>query len=784
MLQNNIPKSALTNALTSARRLWSIAIAVAIVSGSCVYLAAKPYDYVSFSYGAESLSRVGYDGVVVETPRIDLPPGRYEVFLDAQVWSGEYSFELFSPDYAGDDNSPGRVFATVPISTPIYDGAGRTRLEINSKYVIRGASLRVTRRDDSGEHFNYDYYDDLRVDGISGENRVFSDAAALAALTVICVAAAAFYLSRRGYKLRGGEYGEAAAIVCCVLAAAVSAAPISRLSLSYGHDIYFHLTRIEGIYEGLLSGQLPVRINPAFISGYGYADPIMYPPLFLYFPAALRLLRVSLTTSYQIFIFAVGLATAAVSSVCFRRFFGRRDLGIFAAAAYTLCLYRLICIFTRAAVGELLAMAFLPAAALGVYETFFGDERRGAGWMTLGFTGLLNSHVISTSIALVSAAVFAVVNIRRLVETRRLMALLSAAAVTLLLNMWILIPMLSIGASDINAVNANRDISGHAVYPAEMFATFIKPSGLSGDVSEPYTAMPLSVGGIFGIGALAFIFKRVTDRAGQKSSSPTIRRREDIIGGGGLYLSIAALFLASVLFPWRTVAAIPVLRDLLALAQFPWRYFGVASVGLTLVLTAAVGLFTRDMPAARRRAALTLCALGVFLAGSPYIDNYSQDSERTAVLPQRYSHLVTYAVGGQEYLRYGTSLDELRYRGPAVRAVGAEISSLSRSFTNIRFSYSNASDGAFAELPLYYYPGYTAVITDEGGGSIAPARAAPGSNGVVRVPLPPGGGTATVRYTAPISYRIAELISLVTAAAVAVLLIRGRRAHRQKLALD
>ncbi|MDR2614975.1 MAG: hypothetical protein LBC28_00180 [Oscillospiraceae bacterium] len=768
------------------RRL--IEAGVALLAAAVVYLSAAPYDYIDVTYYAEDMriaeeapysSRVygagellagGYGGAgaIAETPAEDFPPGRHTYYISAETAGDDFYIELYSPRYSAGDNTEGRVFASADIPA----GNGTTEFRFETSAVIREARLRVGSRGGG---------DGMRFYAITGKYKIFRDAEVLAVLTAAGVLICAGCISRRRDKLRHFEPGEAAAVVCCVLTAAVSALPIARLSLSYAHDIYFHLTRIEGVYEGLLSGQFPVRINPTFIDGYGYADAVMYPPLFIYFPAALRLLRASPTTSYQLFVFGTGLLTSSVSYKCFKRLFGRRDLGIFASAAYTLCLYRLICILTRAAAGELLAMAFLPLLALGMYEAFFGDSRRGARCLVIGFTGLLCSHIISVVIALIACLIFFAVNLRRLKDVRRLTALVSAAVATVLINAWIIVPMLQTAATGLNALYAQRDISEHAVYPAEMFATFVSAFGLSGDVYEPRTEMPLSVGGILGLGALAFVTALAYRRFGNaprgdiEEDARADARRAEKLGAGGLFLALCSLYLASTLFPWSVVANIPVLGSALAIVQFPWRYFGIASVGLVIVLTSAVALLAPE-GGQRRLIALTLCTLGVFLASSPYIDGYSQDPNRTPVLTRKYSHLATYAIGGQEYLRRGSSLDALRARGQTVTASGARITGMSRAFTSITFSYDSAEEGAYAELPLYYYDGYAARD-----GSDAKLSVTEGVNGVVRVALPRGSGEASVGYSEPLSYRAAELVSLAAIVAAAIMAMRRRRRPRRTL---
>ena len=66
-----------------------------------------------------------------------------------------------------------------------------------------------------------------------------------------------------------------------------------------GADWRFHLSRIEGIAQGLRDGQFPVRIYSQAKDGYGYAPSLFYGELFLYFPAVLRLLGMSVQGAYR-----------------------------------------------------------------------------------------------------------------------------------------------------------------------------------------------------------------------------------------------------------------------------------------------------------------------------------------------------------------------------------------------------------------------------------------------------------------------------------------------------
>lgn len=67
---------------------------------------------------------------------------------------------------------------------------------------------------------------------------------------------------------------------------------------------------------------------------------------------------------------------------------------------YTFATYRLTNLYYRAALGESLAMVFLPLLLWGTYEIFYGQEKK---WflMVLGVTGVLESHVLSFEMCLI-----------------------------------------------------------------------------------------------------------------------------------------------------------------------------------------------------------------------------------------------------------------------------------------------------------------------------------------------------------------------------------------------
>ena len=114
-------------------------------------------------------------------------------------------------------------------------------------------------------------------------------------------------------------------------------------------------------------------------------------------PALLYNLWLPLRTCYQVYLFAVTLATCLIAYFSFAKITASRRLGLLGALLYTLSAYRLTCVYTRAAVGEFTAMAFFPLVLLGLYGIYTSDRPRFGDWlpMALGMAAMVQSHLLS-----------------------------------------------------------------------------------------------------------------------------------------------------------------------------------------------------------------------------------------------------------------------------------------------------------------------------------------------------------------------------------------------------
>ncbi|MGN0777080.1 MAG: hypothetical protein ACI4MM_10440 [Candidatus Ventricola sp.] len=525
-----------------------------------------------------------------------------------------------------------------------------------------------------------------------------------------------------------------------------------------GHDLFFHLNRIEGIAAGLRAGQFPVRIHASTLLGYGYAAPQFYPELFLYIPAVMRNLGVSLMASVQVFEMMINLAAAAVCYAGARGVFGERRIALGASALYTLCSYRISNLYVRATLGESLAMIFFPLLLWAMVEVLTRDERK---WplLALAMTGIFMSHLLSTLFAVALCALSALVCVRRLIrEPRRILACVKAALLMLLCSAWFLVPFLDYSRAGINtsvAVMASEHVLRLGAY-------FVGFPGQNDDLPYEATDFAYTVGVVPGL-ALMLGCALMAARLYMRGSRAALGR-EDRLCGGLLALSGLLLLGATAFFPWDWVCRLSrPYSTFFQQIQYPWRLVGVAAP--MMAFAGAWGYLHRETH--RTQTLMAVTALCMLLSGYS-MQVFVQD----VPLLQKEDFCDT-RIGQYEYTYEGTEKGIL-VPGEIVAHDAPEYAAYDydKQGTNLSFTLDVPQGLSSLEVPLLYYPGYRAAADG------AACRVSRGENNVIRLyGVPQGEGIrVTVWYEAPLGWNLAGAASLLGAAALIALLCRmGRR---------
>ena len=213
--------------------------------------------------------------------------------------------------------------------------------------------------------------------------------------------------------------------------------------IPYGDDISFHTYRLEELSEGLRSGMFPVKIQPGWFNGYGYAVGVFYGDLLLYIPAFIRMVGFPLRFAYKLYVLMINCITVVGSYYCFRRISNRKYVGLIASALYSLAIYRLDDLYNRAAVGEYTAMAFLPLIVLGFWMIYSSEhERHRYGWiyLTIGVSGVIEAHVLSVLMVMIFCILFCFLMWKKTFTSKTLFQFIKVVISTLLLNLWFIVP--------------------------------------------------------------------------------------------------------------------------------------------------------------------------------------------------------------------------------------------------------------------------------------------------------------------------------------------------------
>jgi len=544
--------------------------------------------------------------------------------------------------------------------------------------------------------------------------------------------------------------------LCVILIALFASMPLLFHGIYEGHDLFFHLNRIEGIAAGLREGQFPVRIHSSTLLGYGYAAPQFYPEVFLYLPAVLRNLGVSLAACVRVFELLINLAAASVCYLSARSLFDSRRIALGATALYTLCSYRISNLYVRATIGESLAMIFFPLLIWAVYEVLVREEKR---WplMTLAMTGIFLSHLLSTLFAVGLCAVSALICAKKLIrEPRRILACVKAAGLTVLCSAVFLVPFLdSVGGliSTSVAIMANEHVMRLGAY-------FVGFPGQAPDL--PYEALDFAytVGVVPGLAIMlgcAALLVRLY------AQGKDMRLPQDRLCRVFLTLSGVLLLGATELFPWEWACNLPTPYSTFFMQiQYPWRLVGAAAPMMSF---AAAWGFMRE----EKHRTAGLCAIALLCA---VFAGYSMQVIVQDVPMLEKESFCDTRIEQFEYTFPGTEKSALEPGEIVVyHAPEYTVRDYVKRGTTMSFTLDVPQGLSALELPLLYYPGYRVKEGKQ------PCRTMLGTNNVIRVLSLREGTDLHVRvwYEEPLAWTVSVYVSAAGFALLGALLLYGRR---------
>lgn len=542
--------------------------------------------------------------------------------------------------------------------------------------------------------------------------------------------------------------------------------PLYQSGLNNGADLAFHLSRLEGIYKGLRFSdggfQFPVRIQPGWLDGYGYAVSVFYGDIFMYFPALLRAVGFSLEDAYKAYLEIVNAASVFISFYSFRRM-TRNDISALAGSILYAGGMRITLLYS-AMLGGAGGMTFYPLIVAGFYLLFTEDvnskEYRKI-WilLTFGFTGILMTHMISCLMVGLYSVLLCCIMLKKVLRRNTLRELFKAAAAAVLLNLWYLIPLLQYMLHEKLRINSNIAKTAHIEDYYAALKDFTQAGKNLYHLFTDYDALGFSM-----IMILTLYLITIP------------------IQGNGIQVKRCRIFALFTLF---TIIVCTDLFPFVALAkrsrlltkfcqtiQYQHRLMSVAAVmaACLAALFLTLHMFEKKIQyyIVGALCLVTLCQnLQYFTTLSfdaIYLDGIALESR---INKDPYS----YMIGNGEYLPATTRTTEL-----TIEIEYGEQLMVDQVIRNdLSFEMHVENRSAKKEtilLPLLYYGGYASRDRE----SNERLETSSGDNGRVAVTIPPGyNGTFKVAFHEPVMWRISEVVSLVTLAVLIVLICRSSR---------
>ncbi len=541
-----------------------------------------------------------------------------------------------------------------------------------------------------------------------------------------------------------------------------------------GADFTYHLQRIEGVKDGLMSGQFPVRLEPRWLYDHGYADGIFYCNTLLYFPALLRMLGFPICASYNMYCIVLNAATAWIAYFVFYKMFGKRNIGIVCSALYTLSVFRIYKLVITSAVGEGSAFTFLPLVLYGLYRIFtenVEDKQYRTAWISLavGFTGLIQTHVLTCEITALVTIFFCLANLPRVFRKKTFLELVKGAIFAVLVSLWFLVPFLDYYLTqDVHIRHvAARTIQDRGLYLAHLLFHFWTTGTYTpmGDNGMQYSH-PVGIGLVLMVGLGVFLILWFSGAFGKKQDKRIMFLKQTALAG------VLLLLMSLKVFPWDRIQSLhPAAAALVSSLQFPNRFLGWGTVCLTAVFGFCLEYLERQ--GGRRHLLLLATAVAAIATSGMYLTDYVNYEQDYYELYNEEGMGFGY-IAGAEYLIQGTEEAQLTFAGPQA-GPGVEVRDYEKRALGALVVCANQSEReGYVEVPLLLYKGYRAK--DQETGQLLAVTA--GTNQTVRIAVPAHyQGSLEVCFISPFYWRISELISVCT---VAGLVAAGWRYRRKR----
>ena len=522
------------------------------------------------------------------------------------------------------------------------------------------------------------------------------------------------------------------------------------------HDGNYHLYRFATSISAFDDGQKFLQLDADQLQGFGQAPNLFYGPMLSWLVLVVFKITSNLQISLMFLMLVATIATTFGAYYASKKIFKSEKAGFFTALFFTLEPFHVGELLTRGSFSEYLAFVFIPFIILAIYQIIFESKTDFKRIFMLAFSafGIIMNHNLTAVLIAAMAALFVVFNIRKVFSKPKILfSLILAGILAVGFSAIFILPFLEVREVGIyNIFNPDFQkwfyVNGSQVTPADAWlpTNMFRPP--AGHASVVFGLSPVLL--VLTIGFLVF----------RKDIKNENYRRFSMMS-----IIISAIF---VLFSTRIFAFVPAVQNFHSMLQFSQRMLIIQSVLLPFV----AGYFIGEKLKNKREIMITAA-----IASISYIHITTSAIEPGKVsLPMNvgvdYNLVDGISIAMGEYQPIFPKVENVKDisataagyvkktisekgRKADVISGSAKISGFEKKGSRMRLAVSENKNGAEIELPMFYYPGFKAVLN----GKLVKTSYS-NKNRMVSVKLNPGqNGALEVYYGISPATKIGSIVS-------------------------
>lgn len=327
-----------------------------------------------------------------------------------------------------------------------------------------------------------------------------------------------------------------------------------------GDDLPYHVERLNELFENFKRGNLFPGFATYYFKKIGYPVNIFYPWITLIPFVCIRFIVKNPVSSIYLGISFYTFLTMLFTYHLTMRISKHRLQSFVTSILYAFCAYRTIDAFARFALGEFIALTFIPLVFYGLYSVLFADYK---DWyyLGIGLSFVALSHVLSTFIYSLTLLFIFLCSFYFIDQKKqRLISLIKSVVLFFLSSAIFIFPFLEQISFQTFSQPSIYRLSNYSLQLSELVL-----QSLNNNLDTAIT----SGGSTYNIGIVLLIV--VFIGFFQYKVWNSIYRFTFILG-------ISLAIFSTNLIPWISLQ-----HTMLSLIQFPWRFLGLSSFMLSII---------------------------------------------------------------------------------------------------------------------------------------------------------------------------------------------------------